>query len=327
MMPPFQPPAVTARASDAAPTGPLMATKDSSDAFQDRIREVVESTLGISVPDDHANLIGLGVNSMEMVRIINRLDDDLGFRPPFEELSANPTIAALAAAMRASVAGAGSPGPLAAMPTAAADTSRTAVPALRHDAQFPKIELRRTAAQDALRSTRSFGPAPLTLQGLDQLLAGLATPGAAGGHALYAAAGGRYAVQCYVQVAAGAHDVPCGLYYHHPQRQELWLLAPDLGPEPELFEPVINAPMARRASFVVYLVWRPAALVPDYGARARDYALIEAGAMAQVLRASAPACGLGLCPIGEMNFAPVRGWFELDDDQECLHALFGGPLA
>lgn len=328
MMPSFQPPAVPALSSDTAPPGPLMATKDSSESFQDRIRQVVESTLGIAVPDVHANLIGLGVNSMEMVRIINRLDDDLGFRPPFEELSANPTIAALAVAFRASVTAVRSPEPRAATPASAASAARTAVPALRVDAERPRIELGRAAPQDALCSTRTFSPAPVTLGRLAQLLAGLATPERAGGHALYAAAGGRYAVQCYVQVAAGAaQDIPCGIYYHHPQRHELWLLAPDLGPEPGLFEPVINAPIARLASFVIYLVWRPAALVPDYGARARDYALVEAGAMAQVLRAHAPACGLGLCAIGELNFAPVRGWFELDDDQECLHALFGGPLA
>ena len=64
----------------------------------ERISRIIESVLGVPVPDAQANIIGLGANSMEIVRIINRLEDELGFRPRFEDLSACPTVTALATA-------------------------------------------------------------------------------------------------------------------------------------------------------------------------------------------------------------------------------------
>jgi aryl carrier-like protein len=55
----------------------------------------VAEVLGIdpaTIPDD-ANLIHLGVDSMGMLRLANRLRR-VGIRAPFKELAAEPTLAA-----------------------------------------------------------------------------------------------------------------------------------------------------------------------------------------------------------------------------------------
>lgn len=302
------------------------------------IRQIVEEVIGQPVPDASANLIGLGANSMELVRIINRLEDKLAFRPTFDELGASPTLESIAAAYAARLrpgVEAPSPSPIGEHAAAAgvqASRRADAVAAARSDSDRLRIALQSGPAADCTRyaSVRRFARNAVNTRAIAQFLATLRTPEAAAAtrSARYGSAGGRYAVQVYLQTApGGVEEVPAGLYYLHPERQELLQLAPDVAPDPSLFEPVVNGPIVREAAFVVYLVWRPAALQPVYGARARDYALLEAGAMAQVLREAAPGCGLGLCAMAEMDFSALRSWFELDDDQECLGVLVGGVPA
>lgn len=304
----------------------------------ERLREIVESVLGVPVPDPDVNIISLGANSMEIVRIINRVEDDLKFRPRFEDISGAPTISALAIALEASRAPLAAPQGVPAEPgvPAVAGAARSpvsprgAVDAVREDIASECFPLSFGASPlDAGSSTRDFGPAPLAAARLGELLSVLCRPSATPGrHAAYASAGGRYAVQIYLQLRHGAvPGLPCGLYYHHPLQHELRLIAPDLAPDAAVHEPVVNAPIARRASFAVYLLSRPAAIEPLYAEKARDYMLVEAGAMAQLLRLQAPSCGIGLCGIGELDFEPVRAWADLDADQQCLYAMLGGPLS
>lgn len=306
----------------------------SSPTTAQRIRHIIESVLDVPVPDESTNLISLGANSMEMVRIINRLEDELGFRPRFEDLSTNPSIEALTLAYDLT----SSPAPHQDAP--APETSSTPPTAGRHDepgltsgiridALYARMPLPEATAPElpVMRSQRSFGAAALSSAALSVLLSPLRQLQTEGAHAAYASAGRGYAVQTYLQLQPGAcADLPCGLYYYQPERHELWLLAPDLVIEPTLYEPVVNAPIARQAAFALYFVSRPAALKAKYGARARDYCLIEAGAMAQLLRERAYGSGVGLCAIGEFDVGPIQSWFELEPDQECLHSMLGGRL-
>nr|QEO74844.1 hypothetical protein [uncultured bacterium] len=41
---------------------------------------------------------------------------------------------------------------------------------------------------------------------------------------------------------------------------------------------------------------------------------------------SATACGVGLCPVGIMEFEPVRHLFALDENHVLLHSLLGGAV-
>lgn len=300
----------------------------------DAIRRIVEEALGLSLPDPQADLVGLGANSMELVRVINRLEDELSYRPDFADLGANPTLASIAAAyeayrnQRQPTVSHPRPGILPALtPPARHDV----VSAIRTDGDRIRINLTPDASvshQRHVGSVRRFQRRPLPEGNLSRLLSGLHTPSLASGRsAKYASAGGRHAVQVYLQTAPGAvSDVPCGLYYLQPELPELWQIVPDLAPDPTLVEPVVNGPIISDAAFLIHLIWRPAALQPIYGERARDYALQECGAMLQLLREAAPCCGLGLCVIGELEFDAVRMWFELDVDQEWLAGAAGGVL-
>ncbi len=55
--------------------------------------------------------------------------------------------------------------------------------------------------------------------------------------------------------------------------------------------------------------------------------MIESGLMAQLLEMTAPACGLGLCQIGDIHFEPIKALFDLDASQVLLHSMLGGTPA
>jgi nitroreductase len=62
-----------------------------------------------------------------------------------------------------------------------------------------------------------------------------------------------------------------------------------------------------------------------YGALlARDFCLIEAGAILQLLMLAAPAHAIGLCPIGRMEFEPVASALGLEETDFLAHSLLGG---
>ena len=61
-----------------------------------------------------------------------------------------------------------------------------------------------------------------------------------------------------------------------------------------------------------------------YGERGMHFATIEAGAMTQLLETAAPACGIGLCQIGGLDFKKIRQLFALDESHVLVHSLLGG---
>jgi hypothetical protein len=87
-----------------------------------------------------------------------------------------------------------------------------------------------------------------------------------------------------------------------------------------------NRPIFDGSAFTVFLVGRPAAVAAVYREWARDYCLLEAGYIGQLLMTVAAADGLGLCPIGGIDFDAIRGGFLLDEGQLLFHSLCGGAM-
>lgn len=300
-------------------------TRDTPLSRDERIRRIVADVLGVDDVDPDANIIGLGANSMEIVRIINRIEDETGKRLRFETVGFDASVTSLIA----SLTGADdTPGPLSDGfdRAAAAAVLPHASPRRQHDG-WPRYPLAADTPPASVRgSVRMFTAVTVPRASLASLLATLAQ-GAndASPRAAYASAGGFYSVQTYLAVKPGAVEgLPCGLYYFEPSLCELWLIAPDLIIDRAHYDPLQNAPIYDRAGFSLHLVAAPGDALRAYGARARDYCLLEAGAMAQRLREGASAAGIGLCAIGDFAFEPLRAWFDVDDAQECLHTLVGG---
>jgi amino acid adenylation domain-containing protein len=141
----------------------------------------------------------------------------------------------------------------------------------------------------------------------------------------YPSAGSLYPVQTYVYVKPGrVSGIEPGAYYYHPKDNRLIalsqapLLAPTFGSE--------NGPTFERCAFAVLLIAEMKAIAPLYGELARDFSLLEAGYMSQLLMTSAVEERIGLCPVGTLFLDDVRDLFALEEGHQFLHALLGGEV-
>jgi SagB-type dehydrogenase family enzyme len=168
---------------------------------------------------------------------------------------------------------------------------------------------------------------PVPLEQFGKLL-GCLRPITLNGHPkyLYGSAGPTYAVQTYLYIKpGGVEGVPAGVYYYHPMQNDLVLVSRTdrIDRSIHFFE---NQTIFDESAFSIFLIAQLAAIAPLYGTKSRDFALLEAGLMAQLLETTAPACQIGLCQIGNLLFDPIKDLFALDESHAHLHTLLGGRI-
>jgi amino acid adenylation domain-containing protein len=186
-------------------------------------------------------------------------------------------------------------------------------------------ELQRYAAR---RSHREFSPAPASRHQLGCLLEALAQVHAGGAPARYRypSAGGLYAVRTYLHVKADrVAGLAAGSYEYDPHRHRLAPIAPGATLDRSAHA-AVNQAIIDQAAFSIFLVAAGGDVNNPYGNLARDFFLLEAGYMGQLLMTVAPDCGLGLCPIGAVDAASIAALCRLAPEQLVLHSLLGGPL-
>ncbi|MFL6796665.1 MAG: SagB family peptide dehydrogenase, partial [Xanthobacteraceae bacterium] len=328
---------VLQRAAQAPATAPPL------DVLQ-RMSVLIAQELKLASVDAQHNLLALGATSMDLVRIVTRLQKELDFRPSFQQFLRNPSVAALAELYRetndVAVASIASP---ATQPRinlelmldgTAKEAFRRANSAIRaFPAEWGRLRLgdkRPHAADERIsrrRGVRRFRAEPVPSAALAALLAELSrmTTETGEGKYVYGSAGGLYPVQTYLHAKAdGVAGVPAGTFYYHPAEHALIPIMLGAELSAEIHEPFTNQPIFQQARFSLFLVDQPRAIEPVYGDLAWRFSMLEAGAMAHALETSAWRLGLGLCPVGWLDFSGVRGLLQLEDGQELLHAHVGG---
>lgn len=204
-----------------------------------------------------------------------------------------------------------------ATPTTQATAART-----RIDLPEPQVSGGGSLA-DALahrRSVRDFGPLPLDMAAISQLL--WATQGitSSAGQRTAPSAGALYPLELYLITASGR-------YHYLPNDHQLEVLGRDdvraeLSRAALSQNPVEEAP----ATFVVAAVY--ARTEHKYGGRAERYVKLEAGHAAQNLLLQAVPLGLGAVPIGAFHDHDVQGALGLPADHEPLYLIpVGHPAA
>ncbi|MCB0210642.1 MAG: nitroreductase family protein, partial [Anaerolineae bacterium] len=186
------------------------------------------------------------------------------------------------------------------------------------------------AAYLTRQSYRQFLGEPVPFTALGQVLACLMPhhfPGSPLPKYRYPSAGNLYPVQVYLYLkperVAGAAG---GFYYYHPLEHRLILLSTETNLEDEVHA-VINREIFEQSAFSLFLVADLAAIEPMYGSLARDFCLLEAGYMSQILMEVAPSQAIGLCPIGDLTFTGLQARFELTEHHLLLHSLVGGGIS
>jgi amino acid adenylation domain-containing protein len=173
---------------------------------------------------------------------------------------------------------------------------------------------------------RELGTGKVSAGALGALLGwAAARPAGDGTRRLYPSAGGTYAVQVYVWIKPGrATGLAAGYYWLDPAGGALCPLAAAEGPDRRDFISY-NRPVLEAAAGMIFLVGEGRAIEPLYGADARDFMLLEAGYLGQLLMLAQAAAGLGLCPVGRFDTGQVTAALRLGPAQEVLHSFLLGP--
>ncbi|MFL6261097.1 MAG: non-ribosomal peptide synthase/polyketide synthase [Thermoanaerobaculia bacterium] len=209
-------------------------------------------------------------------------------------------------------------------PSLRREPDRPLLPFSRQNGDFDLLE-----AYERRRSRRSFSPAALSASRLGGMLLQLAQVPLASrrlpGH-LYASAGSLYPVQVYLHLKPGAVEgLPAGTYYYNPAEHALVPLVEGALIDRDAHSPV-NRAVADAAGLILLLVGDLDAIAPVYGDMARDFCLLEAGYVGQLLMTTSLESGIGLCPVGRMDFEPLRLLFDLKPSHCFLHAFLAGPV-
>lgn len=334
---------------DAPPSSP---NTDGTTHLIAQMSELIATELGVETVDPDANLMNLGADSVDIVRIANKIEAKFGFQPSLAEFFHDPTVRALVAAhdrMPAARSDRTSPSSTDAVSATPKPPSRlildphereafkATAPGLRRlDSNLPRLPLGPATpdmggwqACTLRRSQRTFAATPISADDLGGLLGCLRSVDLNGTPKYrYGSAGGLYAVQSYVHVKhARAEGFNEGVYYYDSSEHALVPLAPGARIDPEVHEPFINRGIFEQAAFSIFLIAQLNALEPLYGEHAQRFSMIEAGLIAQLLETEAPRYGIGLCQIGWLNFDRIRAHFLLDEGHRLVHSLVGGLLS
>jgi amino acid adenylation domain-containing protein len=192
---------------------------------------------------------------------------------------------------------------------------------------LPKSELEQTPYLER-QSYRQFLPQQISLEQFSKFLNCLQQM-QLGDYPLpkyrYPSAGSLYPVQTYLFIKPNSIEtLPAGIYYYHPSHHNLVLLHSTNEIESSVY--LENQPLFQQSAFAIYLIGKLSAIAPMYGELARDFCLLEAGHIGQLLMNSAPTQEIGLCPLGYLEFPPIQDLFKLEANQVLLYSFVGGKI-
>lgn len=141
----------------------------------------------------------------------------------------------------------------------------------------------------------------------------------------YASAGNLYPVQLYLFIKPNrVEGLEAGFYYYHPIHHRLVLLSAASEIDKAIYGN--NQPVFEKSAFSLFLVGQLSAISPMYGEFAKDFCLLEAGYISQLLMETSSEQEIGLCPIGALEFEGLRNLFDLDGNHILLHSFVGGKI-
>lgn len=174
------------------------------------------------------------------------------------------------------------------------------------------------------RSTRQFSAVQVQSEAIAQLLSCLgSTAGPDGQLYRYPSAGSTYPVRAWLHVKPNRCCGLSGLYMYDPGEHELECASDSFAFAVD-DHVTVNRAMMESAAFAIYLVVDMREIEPLYGKFARDFSLIETGAMSQLLMEQACGAGLGLCLTGALDTSPLATIMQLNENRFLAMTIVGG---
>ncbi len=143
----------------------------------------------------------------------------------------------------------------------------------------------------------------------------------------YPSADSLYPVQAWLFVKPDRVDgLPGGFYWFDAAGRRLVRVSDETEVAHELWSGEYIVPVVTQAAFALFFIADLSRIVPMCGDLSRDFCLLEAGCMLQLLMSEAPARELGLCPISVVNEPNLRRLLRLGGDHALLHSVVGGGI-
>lgn len=141
----------------------------------------------------------------------------------------------------------------------------------------------------------------------------------------YGSAGGLYPVQIYIYIKPNKiASIKDGFYYYNPRENNLY----EVNVSEVLNKNIhvkVNQSIFESSAFSIFMVAQLEAIEPLYGSKSRDFCLIEAGLITQLIESSAIKHDIGLCQIGVLkDESVIRKILQLNSRQVLIHSIIGG---
>lgn len=115
-----------------------------------------------------------------------------------------------------------------------------------------------------------------------------------------------------------------GMYRYNSEVNDLEVVTQPMTVRIKLSHMPFNRLQYEQSSFSIYLIGNIDRLQSVYSNESEYIALLEAGYLGQILMDSQASYGIGLCPIGGINFEKISNDFKLREGQMVLHSYTGG---
>ncbi len=169
------------------------------------------------------------------------------------------------------------------------------------------------------RSVRQYGPEPLTLQEVSQLLWAAQGITHARGFRTAPSAGALYPLETYV-VVGNVKDLQPGIYHYAPHSHSLTLKM-DGDKRDQLARAALGQSSVRMAQATMVFSAVYDRTMARYGQRGIQYTHMEAGHAAQNVTLQAVALGLGSVMIGAFQDDAVKKLMHLDGAETPLYLI------
>lgn len=296
-------------------------------AVKEQLRTIIQSILKINDLEDEKEFLTLGANSIDLVLISNRLQEQFGFSPGMSEMFRLKNLELLTQYYQEH--------------QGRNKTIHRSLLAGKEREQFKlskkwiralvgeQITLHPEGAVHPIKtqSSRQFAGKPLSKQQLTQLLAILSqSQQGQEFKAHYPSAGSLFPVQTYLMIKKNSvEDIDQGVYYFHPLENQLIKLNTQTARADQVHL-AMNIPIGEQSCCSLFFFNSLDAIEPLYAESSLQYGLIEAGAMTQLLRMHASTLKIGICSIGQVNIDLIKTLAQLNSRYQFLHALEVGTL-
>ncbi|WP_375540693.1 SagB family peptide dehydrogenase [Virgibacillus saliphilus] len=286
------------------------------------------------------NLLENGVNSIEMIKIVNQIEGDYYIRPDIEDFYKNPTIIGLHELIKEKKQNdANNSFPIkdellkdpdkreefkqnnSGFRQDLYDKTTIALLKTRTEKELEKV-------YESLSSTRNFYNELIKLEKFSNFIGILKSIYKRNNHKfLYGSAGATYPIQVYLSIKDNKIEMlEQGLYYYDPLDHNLKCISKGDIVGKNNYVHFINQPTFETSAFSLFFVAKMNSIKPLYGEKSLQFATIETGSMTQLLQLSAAESQIGICQIGDLETKHIKYNFNLDADHVLIHSLLGGNI-